>query len=215
MPVKTFEGAKQRLASVLSPAERSTLSETMLEDVLEALARWKDCPPVVVVTGEPRALRLAQKFSFEVMDDPANAGESEAIAMASVVCNSRAVSGTLVLPGDIPLLKASELASIFAAAPQQGTVLVPSFNGSGTNAALRRPADLFPLRFGEPSFERHIRAACATRGLCVTLQLPSIALDVDTPADLALLLSAEGSTRAQQLLRSWNVTDRLTATVSG
>ena len=38
VPVKEFTGAKQRLAALLTPAQREILAATMLEDVLAALA---------------------------------------------------------------------------------------------------------------------------------------------------------------------------------
>lgn len=215
IPVKNWGHAKQRLSSILSPAERSALGEAMLHDVFETLAGWRNRPPVAVVTSEPRALRLARGFSFEVIEDAANQGETDAIAMATRVCECRKISSTLVIPGDIPLLKVSELEGVLAAAPSEGAVLVPSYDGLGTNAAFRRPAGLFSLRFGGSSFDPHVRAAQATGRPCVTLQLPGIALDIDTPADLALLLAAENDTRAQQLLRVWKVTERLAPAVIG
>jgi 2-phospho-L-lactate guanylyltransferase len=82
-------------------------------------------------------------------------------------------------------------------------VLVPAGDGRGTNAAFRRPADLFPLRFGNDSFKPHHAAAQATGRPCVILQLPGIAVDVDNPADLQQLVALPGDTRAQRLLREW------------
>jgi 2-phospho-L-lactate guanylyltransferase len=90
-------------------------------------------------------------------------------------------------------------------------VLVPAGDGRGTNAALRRPADLFPLRFGNDSFRPHHAAAQATGKPCVVLQLPGIAVDVDNPLDLLQLISLPGETRAQKLARQWNLTERLQA----
>lgn len=209
VPVKDLGRAKQRLSSVLNGEERLRLAEAMLEDVLSTLARWPGRPPVAVVTSDPRAGRLARRFAFELVEDPLNQGESEAIALATEVCRGRNGASTLVLPGDIPLLEASELERIYAAAPAEGTVLVPSFDGRGTNAVLRRPAALFPLTFGGESFPRHRRRAEATGKPCVTLELPGVALDVDTPEDLAWLLAAKRRTRARRLLREWNVPERL------
>jgi 2-phospho-L-lactate guanylyltransferase (CobY/MobA/RfbA family) len=37
------------------------------------------------------------------------------------------------------------------------------------------------------------------------LNLPGIAVDVDSPPDLRQLLSLPGETRAQRLARSWNL----------
>ncbi|MEE8200681.1 MAG: 2-phospho-L-lactate guanylyltransferase [Candidatus Acidoferrales bacterium] len=211
IPVKNLEEAKQRLSAVLSAAERRRLAEAMLEDVLSTLAVGAAGPPVVVVTSDPGARQLARRFSFDVIEDTVNQGESAAIALASEVCGSPNGSGNLVLPGDIPLLQVSEVERIYAAAPVEGAVLVPSFDGRGTNAVLRRPAGLFPLTFGGESFPRHLGRARATGRPWVALQLPGVALDVDTPEDLGLLLAAEGESRAQQLLREWKVAERLLA----
>ena len=71
----------------------------------------------------------------------------------------------------------------------------------------RRPAGLFPARFGNDSFEPHHAAAQATGKPCLVLSLPGIALDVDTPADVRALAAAPGETRAQRLVRQWQLTD--------
>jgi 2-phospho-L-lactate guanylyltransferase len=211
LPVKSFTNAKQRLASVLDTAERYKLAQAMLEDVLQALRTWTQRPPVAVVTSDGHAQRLARRSSFEVIEDPNNAGETEAIAFATRVCEVRGVPYTLVIPGDIPLVEASELQAIVAASPEGpgGSVLVPATGERGTNAALRRPPGLFPLTFGEYSFQPHLRTARATAQPCAVLRLPGLELDVDTPADLALLIAAPTRTHTQELLRAWRVQERL------
>jgi 2-phospho-L-lactate guanylyltransferase len=84
-------------------------------------------------------------------------------------------------------------------------VLVPDAAGRGTNAALRTPADLFPLRFGNDSFLPHLASARATGLDCVILKLPGIARDVDRPEDLQELAAMPGERRSQKLVRSWNL----------
>ena len=134
--------------------------------------------------------------------------------MATRVCLERGVDSTLVIPADIPLIQTGEIEEIFAHAPAQGSVLVPAADGRGTNAAWRRPADLFPLRFGNDSFEPHLAAAQATGKPCRVLQLPGIALDVDGPAELQQLIATAGETRAQRLARRWRIGDVFLATGS-
>ena len=211
LPVKNFANAKQRLTSVLDSSERRKLAQAMLEDVLQALHSWTQRPPVALVTGAASARRLARSFSFEVIEDPRNEGETEAIALGTRVCEARGAPYTLVIPGDIPLVEPSELQAILAAAPNgpAGSVLVPATDERGTNAAWRKPAGLFPLTFGEYSFQPHLRAARAAGYPCVVLRLPGVELDVDTPADLALLIAAETRTRTQKLLGEWRVRQRL------
>lgn len=207
VPVKNLSNAKQRLAAVLDQPSRTELAHAMLLDVLEALTHCTNRPEVALVTSDPYALELAQRFAFTVIADNANISETDAIEMATRFCESRGVESTLVIPGDIPLIQASELQAIFEAAPEEGSVLVPAGDGRGTNAAFRRPAGLFPLLFGNDSFKPHFAAAKATGKPCVVLSFPGLAMDVDNPSDLSLLAVAPGETRAQRLIRQWGLRD--------
>jgi 2-phospho-L-lactate/phosphoenolpyruvate guanylyltransferase len=203
VPVKNLSAAKQRLAAVLDQPSRIALAQAMLHDVLTALHSWKTRPEVAVVTSDPDAVRLAAEYEFEVIPDPENPGETGAIEMATRLCVERDVESTLVIPADIPLIQAWELEEILKNAPAEGSVLVPAADGRGTNAAFRRPANLFPLRFGNDSFKPHHAAAQATGKPCVVLNLPGIAVDVDNPADLQQLISVPGETRSQRLVREY------------
>jgi 2-phospho-L-lactate/phosphoenolpyruvate guanylyltransferase len=207
IPVKSLANAKQRLASVLDQPTRTKLAQAMLFDVLETLGTWASRPEVSIVTSDPFAIDLARRFEFQIISDIANRSETDAIEMATRFCESRGVTSTLVIPGDIPLIRVQELEQILAAAPEEGSVLAPAADGRGTNAAWRRPAGLFPLRFRNDSFKPHLAAARATQKPCVILSLPGIALDVDNPADLRQLAEAPGETRAQRLARQWDLSD--------
>ncbi len=207
VPVKNLSGAKQRLAAILDQPTRTELAQTMLLDVLEAVAGWRQRPEVGIVTSDPFAIQLALQFHFTVIPDNANSGETDAIETATRFCESRGVDSTLVIPGDIPLIQSSELERLIAAAPEEGSVLVPAADGRGTNAIWRRPAGLFPARFGNDSFKPHHAAAQATGKACVVLPLPGIALDIDNPDDLRTLASTPGDTRAQRLVRQWDLAD--------
>lgn len=205
VPVKNLDHAKERLSPVLSRAERRALAEAMLQDVLEALAKVNHHTRVGVVTGDSFAAALAQRHGFAVIADPGNRGESDAIAQATEACIAQGEDSTLVIPGDVPLLQVQDVEQVLAAAPPQGSVLVPGWDGRGSNAVWRRPAGLFPLRFGNDSFEPHLRAAQATGMPCIVLRLSRVGLDVDNPADLGRLLETEGNSRSQQLLRRWKL----------
>src|SRR5271168_1269507 len=211
IPVKHLARAKQRLAGWFDQETRTQLAQTMLLDVCETVAQVLHRMPVSLVTNDPFAMDLARQFHFEIMADHDNPGATEAIARATRVCVARGAESTLVIPGDIPLITAQELEQILAAAPDEGSLLVPAADGRGTNAALRRPADLFPLRFGNDSFRPHLDAARATGKPCEVLQLPGIALDVDNPGDLQQLIERPGETRTQSLLRQWTVAGRFLA----
>ncbi len=214
VPVKNLAQAKQRLASVMDQSTRTQLAQAMLYDVLLAIASWSGMP-CTVVSSDLYARELARHFRFETIPDMENPGETGAIEMATRSCVDRGCESTLVLPADIPLLKAEDLGEIIKHAPAQGSLLVPAGDGRGTNAAFRSPADLFPLRFGNDSFKPHLAAARATNLPCVVLQLPGVALDVDEPGDLYTLASLPGNTRAQQFAREFLHGSELLPTGSG
>jgi 2-phospho-L-lactate guanylyltransferase len=214
VPVKEMSTAKQRLAAVLTQPQRTALARAMLKDICAALAQVGGGfprPAIALVTNDAFATSLARHYGFQVIVDNDNRGETEAIAMATAEAEKRGASFTLVLPGDIPLLRASEVEAVLAVMPAEGSVLVPAADGRGTNAVLRRPCALFPLRFGNDSFLPHHAAARATGKTSVVLDnsdLPGIALDIDRPADLAQLLGFPMQTRTQKLLCEWKLPQR-------
>jgi len=200
VPVKDLANAKQRLSPMLPQSARTELAHAMLRDVLEAVAEFGG-DEVSLVTSDSFAIELAASHGFGVIRDDSNLSETDAIAMATRDCEARGIESTLVIPADIPLIEASEIAMIYRNAPQMGSVLVPAHDGRGTNAILRQPAALFPLRFGNDSFVPHLAAAKATGKPCVVLSLAGIGLDIDTPEDLRQLVLAPGDKRSQLVAR--------------
>lgn len=200
IPVKNLATAKQRLARILPQSKRTELAQAMLQDVLTAVADFGG-DDVSLVTSDALAIEMAASHGFEVIRDDANLSETDAIAMATTVCEVHGIESTLVIPGDIPLIEPGELAAIYSNAPRAGSVLVPAHDRRGTNAILRRPAGLFPLRFGNDSFLPHLSVAKATHRPCVVLSLVGIGLDVDTPEDLQQLALSPGKKLSQECAR--------------
>jgi 2-phospho-L-lactate guanylyltransferase len=197
---------------MLTQQQRTLLARAMVKDVCHALSEVPSHPAVALVTSDEYAIRLARQCGFETIRDDENLGESEAITMATLQAEKRGAEFSLVIPGDIPLVTADEISAVLAAAPPEGTVLVPAADGRGTNAILRRPCALIPCRFGNDSFLPHHAAARATQKKLVVLDdLPGIALDVDRPEDLAELVEGKPRTRTQRLLLEWQVVKRAAA----
>ena len=73
--------------------------------------------------------------------------------------------------------------------------IVPDRHGTGTNALAIAPPDAFAPSFGPGSLERHVSAA-RDAGLVHRVEpVPSLALDVDTPEDLAARWALRDSSR--------------------
>src|ERR1700730_8065727 len=123
------------------------------------------------------------------------------VAAAASLLAVEGCSGMLTLPGDIPLVTPAEIAQLLAAhRPAPAFTIAPSRDERGSNAIICSPPDAVPLRFGEDSFFPHLRAAEACGIRPTVLRLPGIALDVDTPEDLAALTLVPPATRAHALL---------------
>jgi 2-phospho-L-lactate guanylyltransferase len=203
IPVKTMGNAKQRLGEALDQHHRTLLAEAMLRDVLTAAAEVADRVDVFLVTGDKQAQALAAEFNFRIIEDRRNESETAAIEMSTEWCEERGYGTTVVIPADIPLATGSELQTVLDAAPQPGAVFVPAYDGRGSNCVLRTPARLIPLHFGNDSFLPHCEAVRKTGKPLVILEMPGIALDIDNPHELDLLLQREGDTNSQRLLREW------------
>ena len=159
---------------------------------------------VYLVTSDACAKGLAREFCFGVIEDTRNESETAAIEMATAWCEEHAYDTTVVVPGDVPLTTSTELHRVLDAAPAEGAVFVPAYDRRGSNCILRRPASIIPLQFGNDSFLPHCEAMKKTGKPLLILELPGIALDIDNPHELELLVQREGNTHAQRLLRSWS-----------
>ena len=209
IPVKDLSRAKQRLAEALSQEERTALAWALLEGTFAAAARSRRADRVAVVTLYPPAIALAQRYGMEAILETEQISESASVDFGAREARRRGATAVLRLPIDLPLIAAGEIDEIFAAADEADVVLVPSRDGTGTNAILRRPPDLFPSHFGPGSFRKHLAEAERAGVACRVLDLPRIALDIDDPADLRELLSHDIDPSLRELLRRLQVEERL------
>lgn len=215
IPVKDLVTAKQRLARVLTPEQRRALARAMLGDVLRA-AREVGVDRLWVVTREPRTAALARALGAEPLGEDANRGHTAAVAAAQAAATRVGARVFATIPGDVPCVTGAEIrALVEAVAGAAGVAFTPSRSGLGTNGAALAPADVMPLRFGEPSFEAHL-AAARTRGLASRiLHLPGLGLDVDGPADVRALCVEGPHTESGRLVSGWALDQRLlTATTA-
>jgi 2-phospho-L-lactate/phosphoenolpyruvate guanylyltransferase len=196
VPVKRFGEAKQRLLGALDRPQRAAVVKAMLADVLAAIGGAERVERIVVVTGEGRAeriaLRIAQRIAtpLEVMRDPVDAGHSRAATLGIVRAIALGAGCVALLPGDCPLLDSAELDGAIERMRDGRVAVIPDRHGTGTNGLIMSPPDAIGPAFGPGSRARHLQRA-ARRGYDGALEgLRSMALDVDTPDDLAHLASA-------------------------
>jgi len=220
IPIKATSDAKRRLAGVLCAARRQQLALAMFEDVLATLTGVRELAGIVVVTVDPAAAAIAARSGARVSDAGAREGHTGAVAAAA---RELAAEAMLTLPGDIPLVEGDDirqLIDVHRNATGRGArafTIVPARDERGSNAILCSPAAAVPLRFGANSFLPHLAAAKRCAIAPTVVRLPRIALDIDTPDDLALYLATPSRTRARALLEQWRLRlhDAVSPTATG
>jgi len=201
VPIKDTISAKQRLAEAAPPEFRRKLALAMAEDVLAALAEAQGLAGTIVVTVDPDASALARRHRAQVWDDGALDGHTGAVTAAGRRLTAEGAAGMLTVPGDIPMVTATEVDAVVAAhLPAPSFTIVPAHDELGSNAILMSPPDAVPLRFGDNSFFPHLAAAEACGIKPTVLHLPGIAFDIDNPVDLAHFSQLGSQTRAGRLL---------------
>ena len=187
LPVKRFATAKRRLATGIDDERRVALIAAMLGDVLEAIAAARSVERTIVVSSEPRAADAATAMGAEIVPDPGEGGHSGAALAGAARAMDLGATSVVLLPGDCPLLEPREIDRLLTGLPKRFVAIVPDRHGAGTNALALAPPDAIQPSFGEGSRARHVAAARAAGIPFAVEELPSLALDLDTPADVVAL----------------------------
>jgi len=181
IPLKRLDDAKSRLSDALSPAERASLMLELLERVV-AVVEEADVGAVTVVSAETRTPAGVSRFDDRGL--PWN--DALAAAMREIVSEPVVA----VVSADLPRLTPEDVQALVAATPDFGLAIARALDG-GTNAVSMRPPGAVKTHFGEPQSAAVHAQATAAAGLAARIvDIPGLAFDVDTPADLAELREA-------------------------
>ena len=217
LPVKDLVLAKSRLSGALAPHERRSLNQAMLEDVLEVLSSHPDVDVVLVVSDDPSAKLLAEKYSAELFSER-EAGVRGLNGALKAACNqlaAQAVDGVLIVHSDMPLLEPEDLDAILERGHgvPGGVVLGPDSKDDGTNAMLLSAQNPPKFHYGDGSFGLHIAAARQLGLQHTVIRRPGIGFDVDTVADLFVAIDASTSNtfgpRTAEFLSRDEIAERL------
>jgi 2-phospho-L-lactate/phosphoenolpyruvate guanylyltransferase len=216
LPVKDLRNAKQRLAGILSPEERFALAHAMLADTVSAMRGVQRADKIFVVTNYEPAMQAARENGWQVLSEVRQISESVSVDDASHRIESLGFSAVLRIPLDLPLIQSRDIDDLFAIeCSPPSIVIVPSRDGTGTNAILRTPPTLFPSHFGSGSFAKHCAEANAARAQLHHRRNPRLEMDVDDESDLRALLQHElAGTHTGAFLNESHIARRLEATQS-
>jgi 2-phospho-L-lactate/phosphoenolpyruvate guanylyltransferase len=204
IPVKRRSAAKGRLEEALTTTQRERLAEAMFLDTLHKLRRSRSLDDHLIVTADPTVIRQARWLGCEVLEQAADEGHSEAASAGARAAIERGSDRVVMVPVDCPLLDPEELDAHLGRSPR-AVLIVPDRHRTGTNALMLSPPDVFEPAFGPDSCARHASRARAA-GISFALEaIESLAMDLDTPEDMAelrdrLLLDPEPAPRTATVL---------------
>lgn len=180
LPIKGFSDAKGRLQSVLSQENRAALAEFTAGGLLEAAL---GVDTFVVCDNDDVAQWARQRGALVVRQTAPGLN-------AAVACGVEAAQFTrewvLVAHSDLPF--AQQLLSVVDSQLAASSVtIVPDRHDDGTNVLVIPARSGFTFHYGPGSFAAH-QAEATRLGLPVRIvRDEQLALDIDTPDDLAQL----------------------------
>jgi len=120
---------------------------------------------------------------------------------------ARAAKAPLKPAGDladrVEALLARRCLELLGLARRYSVVIVPSADGTGTNALLRTPPDAIAPHFGPGSCRLHIEETERNGWDCVVVRPPGLLADIDTPEDVEAFLAMSRPGRTRTWLEEW------------
>jgi 2-phospho-L-lactate/phosphoenolpyruvate guanylyltransferase len=185
IPVKDLRNAKQRLAPLWTQKERTELAEAMFDDFCGVIREMRGAARIFLVSSYAPAIDRAREYGWEILCEKSQESESVSVDAASRRCEALGVTSLLRLPIDLPFLEAGDVEWLLAQARTGPSMaIVPSRDGTGTNALLRTPPSLFPSHFGPNSFPKHLEEARRYGAECCILRHARLEMDIDDGSDL-------------------------------
>lgn len=188
VPVKPLRRGKSRLSEIMTEDERAALSRRMLVSTVEILKQVRGIDHILVVSRDPEALAAARAAGARTLLENGRPALNIGLTRAAMVASAYRAKGVLVVPADLPLLKASDVASMVLRGRDGPVVVIaPDRRSEGTNALLLSPPDVIAFDYGPGSFQRHCERARITGARLEVFEAESLALDLDLPEDLELV----------------------------
>jgi 2-phospho-L-lactate/phosphoenolpyruvate guanylyltransferase len=191
LPLKDLVQAKTRLSGLLRPSERRALAQAMAEDVLGVLADHRGVAQITLVSDDPGAALLANKYGADCWTESSLAcrGLNPIIQRASERLLASREEPLLVLHCDLPLLTVDDISMALAAQRESGGLVIGcDRQGQGTNLLAFDASTMPVFSFGADSCARHMAGARSAGIPAQVLESPGIAVDVDEPADLQCVM---------------------------
>ena len=214
IPVKPLRYGKSRLSHILTPDERAQLTTKMLRRTLQVLDNVSGIFRTLVISRDPVALKIGREYGAYTYGEGEKQDLNVALTRAAHIAAAQDASGILIIPADLPLITVEDVEMMLAGvAPTMsygrshdyanGTIrfnqpraitICPDRQKDGTNALYLTPPLGFEFRYGEGSFERHLKEAEQLGMNSRIVHAPGLKFDLDTEEDWHTYRALNGHT---------------------
>ncbi|MBE6486365.1 MAG: 2-phospho-L-lactate guanylyltransferase [Methanosphaera stadtmanae] len=203
IPVSSFNNSKTRLSPFLSPDERIKLLKVMLKDITTTIS--KEVDEIVLVSKDDGVKNFAKELQINFVEeknhekDFLNNAISDAVEEVKVNFPKKDI---LILPSDIPLLKAKHIATV---KNMNNDLIISPSKGGGTNLLCFNEKFDYKTHFGPMSYFKHLNYANQLGMSINIIESFYVSLDMNTPEDLGELMLHGAGTYTYEFLSSINL----------
>jgi 2-phospho-L-lactate guanylyltransferase len=160
----------------------AALATAMLRDMVEAAQACPEVGRVHVVTPTPE---IVEGLDVILIVEDAPAGINAAFERARRTVPPETM--LILMPGDLPQIRAEDLSALIAAHEPGTITIVPSATDGGTGAIMMRADAAMDFAFGTGSFARHMANPAARR-----FDSAALGDDLDRPEDAIRAMARAG-----------------------
>ena len=205
VPYKEPPFGKSRLSNRLTPAQRTVLASTMLENVVDALLLSDNVQGILLVSESTNLAEFTLKESVIVLETQTT-NLREAVTQASqFACKQLKCPTTFIVPADLPLISSKDID--FAIAQHERVTIIPDARLKGTNGIIATPPNAFDYVFNGQSYLQHQHNAQVAGFNPKSLQIETFSHDVDTFDDLMTIVQLHPESRTATVYRSLTRSD--------
>lgn len=211
MPIKAFDKAKTRLRPALTPEQCAALARNMAADVVTALQNASLLQGVILLGEEPVIAEFAGELDCDHLAENPGVDLSSNLDTAADKMKLAGIDVLLVLPGDLPALRAADIDQLISD-HTAGLSICPASRDGGTNALVMSPPGAIEFCFGQQSAKRHLQAAQAAEIKCEHIHRAAFSRDIDTPDDLIWFCQHSSPGRTSDYLNRTGICENLLGT---
>jgi len=185
VPVKPLEEGKSRLREILSAHQRTELNSFLMNLTFEQAAIFPGVSRTIVVSRSEMVLAAAaSRGMIPLLEE---AGDlNGALTSASRKAKSLNARSVLILPVDLPLVRAVAIKRFIEQYTNPVCMMAPDRHRRGTNLLYLSPIYDDFYRFGPDSLQNHQDEAKKRNMQVFLLEDETFAIDIDESADYRL-----------------------------